>query len=167
MRLPLALVSAMLIAFAVGCGGGGGSSTSPAAPAPTATPTAASDPLQLYLVPASDGQDGSPITNPSPGALVANNISIPFTQTGAQQGILVYEPGFSGTFSAAVHNCTLSPNAVTVSPSSSSGSNKAVFVITSTSAGDCAVGFNDGTNAAQVLVDVTTTTGSISATKRN
>jgi hypothetical protein len=168
MRVHLALAALVAsAAFATGCSGGGGGSapSTPAAPAATATPTPAADALQLFLATQAE-TDGSPISSPQPGVLGANNLSLSYTAVGAQQGIIVYEPGFTGTFSAPVRSCTLTPAAVTVTPASFSGAPLALFVITVASAGDCVIKITDGTTFAPVLVDVTTTTGSISATQR-
>jgi len=169
MRFRLAcFVSLVAVGLFAGCGGGGGGGTSPSAPsAPLATATPApNSPIQLFLVPASEAS-GSPIIQPTPGTLGTDTISISFTAVGQTQGLLVYEPGFTGTFSAAVQSCTLTPAAVTVSPTSYTGLRQGVFVITSASAGYCVVKITDGTNGAAAFTDVTTTTGTISAIKRH
>jgi hypothetical protein len=162
MRLRFAcLVSIVAACVFAGCGGGGGSSSAPAAVAPTATPGSG---IQLFIVPADEG-NGSPITEPSPGVIGVNEISIPFTAVGQQQGVLVFEPGFFGTFTVTVQTC--SPAAVTATPSTYTGKQQFVTVLTATQAGICAVRFTDGTNGAVALVDVTTTTGTISSTTRH
>jgi hypothetical protein len=164
MRLRFAcLVSIVAACVFVGCGGGGGgSSSAPAVVTPTSTPAA----IQLFLVPASDS--GSPVTEPSTGQLGVNNLSISFTAVGQQQGILIYEPGFTGTFTISVKNCTpASPVPVSNNPTSVTAQ-QAVVVVTAASAGFCALKVYDGTpNSANILIDVTTTTGTISNTTRH
>ncbi|HTW85238.1 MAG TPA: hypothetical protein VMD91_14305 [Candidatus Sulfotelmatobacter sp.] len=167
MRLRLALAAALVSsALIVGCSGGGGTTTSTASPAaPTATP--AVNPMQLYLATASETAGTSPIVQPSPGSIGATTLSLSYTTTGSTQGILAFEPGFVGEFYTQT-KCSLSPDAVTVSPTNSVGSNIGLFVITTVAAGNCAISITDGIgNYASVQVDVTTTTGTISATKRN
>lgn len=164
MRLRFAcLVSIVAACVFAGCGGGGGSSPAPASVVPTATPGPG---IQLFLVPADEG-NGSPVTEPSPGIIGVNLLSLPFTAVGQQQGVLVVETGFSGTFTASTKDCTT--GAVTVTPTSTTGQKEAVFVITAAAAGFCDVTFKDGstTNYAEILVDVTTTTGTISSEHRH
>jgi hypothetical protein len=155
-------VSVFAVCVFVGCGAGGGGTAGTSGSVPTAAPTAA---IQLFLVPA-DEASGSPILQPTPGTLGTNTVSISYTAVGQTQGLLVYEPGFTGTFSAVVQSCTLSPNAVTVSPASYTGLRQGVFVITAASAGYCVVKITDGTNGAAAFTDVTTTSGTISGVKR-
>ena len=171
-RLALAIAGTATALLVAACGGGGGgSSPAPATALATATPTPAAngDGILLSEVApfgsAQSSSSGSPITQPSPGSVQVNNISIPFTAVGQQQGIAVNEQGFSGTFSFTVVDCTGSP-AVTIAPPSGAGP-VADFVVTSSQAGFCSVKVSDGTNEASFLVDVTTTSGSISSTKRN
>ncbi len=147
-----------------------------ATPTPTPTP---SSPIQLFLV--NSATDDQPIVEPSAGQLGVNNLSLPFTTLGQQQYVLVYEPGFTGTFSATPINCydyaVTSPTspptltgttpAVTVNPPSSVGFRSAIFTITSVQAGICNVKISDSVNGASILVDVTTTTGTISSIHRH
>jgi hypothetical protein len=157
--------SVFAAALMAACGGGGGGSSSSGAPAPVATAAPTNDPIQLFLVPASDA--GSPVTQPSPGQIGVNTVSIPFTAVGQTQGVLVYEPNFSGTFGAAVKECTGTSTGVTVTPASYTGLSRGVFVITAAAAGFCEVAVQDGTNGATILVDITTTSGTISGIKRH
>jgi hypothetical protein len=157
------------LAVVAGCGGGGGGGTSSGSSGPV--PTATTNPLEFEVVPASEGGT-SPITQPSPGTPSVNNLTIPFTAVGQQVGILVYEVGFTGTFYAQAQNCIYNgANAVTpaivVSPGSISGVKSYVFTVTAQTAGYCDVKISDGTNGAAILVDVTTTTGTISAVHRH
>ena len=157
------------MALVAGCGGGGGSS--PSGGSTVAVPTATSNPLLYAVVPA-DESGTSPVTQPSPGQPGVNVASIPFTAVGQQVGILVYEVGFSGTFYAQAQNCiyngaNATTPAINVSPGSISGVRSYVFTVTAATAGYCDVKISDGTNGAAILVDVTTTTGTISAVHRH
>jgi hypothetical protein len=158
MRLRLVFLVSVLSAGVLAACSGGGSSGTPSGSTPTSAPSG--DAIQLFLVPASEGN--GPIEQPSPGLIGVNLLSVPFTAVGQQQGVLVVETGFSGTFTGSTVDCPT--NAVTVSPPSYTGLKEGVFVITAAAAGFCDVKFKDGstTNYAEVLVDVTTTTGSIS-----
>ena len=164
---PAFAIAVVAAAVFVGCGGGGGSgsgSSGSAGTAPTAAPT---DPIQLFLVPAADAS-GGPVLEPTPGTFGVTNLSVSFTAVGQQQGVLVYEPGFNGTFSANPQNCTpASPLPITVVPASTTGVRSAIFVVTAAAAGFCDVKIIDGVNGAAILVDVTTTTGTISGVKRH
>jgi hypothetical protein len=162
-RFTLAGVAA-LAALAVGCGGGGGGGSSPAAVSPATTAPSSTGQMQLYLVPASTST-GGPVVIPT-GALGGTTQSVSFDALGQAQGVLVVEAGFTGTFTESVNGTTCN-SGVTVTPTSASGKNNAVFVITAAAAGICSVTITDGTNVGSVLVDITTTTGSISSTKRN
>jgi hypothetical protein len=157
--LPIIFVFA---AF-VGCGGGSGPSapiTSNQQLAPTIAPTAESNSIQLFDL--TSYTPGSPITQPSPGVLGANELNLSYTAVGQIQYVLVFEPGFTKTFSFKVLSCTLSPAAVTLNEASATGP-EAVLAIAAASAGACSVDITDGTtaNTAQVAVVVTTTSGVI------
>jgi hypothetical protein len=136
----------------------------PSAPVSSPTPASSGDAIQLF--PLTNYTEGSPITQPSPGVLGATELNLQYTVVGQAQYVLVFEPGFSGTFTFGVPTCTLNPAAVTLNLTSAAGP-QAVLAITSASAGSCSVKISDGTtaNTAEVDAVVTTTSGTISITK--
>jgi hypothetical protein len=161
----LALAGGATALLVAACSGGGSGSSTPATTTPTSAPTsAATNPMELYLVPASSA-DGNPVVVPT-GALGATTVSVSFDAVSQKQGVLVVEAGFSGTYTATITGSACN-SGVTVAPASITGSKSGVFVITAAAAGTCAVQISDGTNVGSALVDVTTTSGSISSSKRN
>jgi hypothetical protein len=163
--LGVTFVVALTFAAFAGCGGGGSVPTaSNTQPTSTSQPPAVSQtssPIQLFSL--ANYTAGEPITQPSPGVLGANELNLTYTVVGQIQYVLVFEPGFTGTFTFSVNSCTLSPPAVTLNESTAAGP-QAVLGITAASAGSCAVKITDGTtaNTAEVAVVVTTTSGTIS-----
>jgi hypothetical protein len=159
-RLALVLFIAALAA----CGGGGGGPSLPSQSFSSPTPAASGQAIQLF--PLTNYTQGSPVTTPSPGTLGVNELNLSYTVTGQTQYVLVFEPGFSGTFTFGVPTCTLSPASVTLNLTTAAGP-QAVLAITSSSAGSCSVKITDGTtaNTAEIDAVVTTTSGTISITK--
>jgi hypothetical protein len=159
------VVALTFVAFAA-CGGGGSmpasNSTQPSQP-PAVSETAS--PIQLFSL--TNYTAGSPVTQPSPGVLGVNELNFSYTVVGQTQYVLVFEPGFTGTFSFTVNSCTSTSPAVTLTESTATGP-QAVLGITSATAGSCVVEITDGTtsNTAEVAVVVTTTTGTISVAHR-
>jgi len=149
-----------LMAALTACGGGGGGGGSTSLPGGSGTQPQSGQPIQLF--PLANDTQGSPVTQPSPGTLGATELGLDYTIVGQAQYVLVYEPGFSGSFSFTVSSCTLSPNAVTLNEASATGP-QAVLAITSSSAGSCSVKISDGTtaNSAEVDATVTTTSGNV------
>jgi hypothetical protein len=157
------LATILFIAAMTACGGGGGGTSLPSQPVSTPTPAPSSQAIQLF--PLTDYAQGSPVTQPSPGTLGTNELNLDYTVVGQTQYVLVFDPGFTGTFGFSVSNCTLSPDAVTIAETSSTAQ-QSILEITSASAGSCIVKIATGLGgSAEVDVVVTTTSGSISITK--
>jgi hypothetical protein len=160
------------LAALAACGGGGGGSlpTATTQPSPIATtqPTpAATAAAKMQLFVLTQAQAAAAVVSPPPGVSGVSALSMSFTAVGQTQYALVFEPGFSGSWNIAIGSCT-SGQDVNFSSTSASGP-QTVLTITASSAGDCAIQISDGTtaNTAEILLDVTTTTGTISVTKRH
>jgi hypothetical protein len=167
----------LLITFALAtltlaaCGGGGGGGSVPGItttqPPPAATP-AATPASQIELYPLTAAQAAATVVSPPPGVSAVTVLPMSFTQVGQIQYALAFE-SHAVTWGIDVGSCT-GPQDVTVSSSSSyQSSTQTVLTITAAAAGDCAIYISDGTaaNSAEILLDVTTTTGTISAKPRH
>jgi hypothetical protein len=158
--LGVTFVVALTFAAFAACGGGGSMPATNSTQQPPAV-SETSSPIQLFSL--TNYTAGEPITQPSPGVLGVNELNFSYTVVGQTQYVLVFEPGFAGTFSFTVNSCTSTSPAVTLNESTATGP-QAVLGITSATAGSCVVEITDGTtsNTAEVAVVVTTTTGTIS-----
>jgi hypothetical protein len=161
--------NALLITFAlamlVACGGGGGSVpgvTTTTAPTPEDSPASK---IELFALTAA--QAAGVVVSPPPGVAAVTQLPMSFTEVGQTQYALVYEPGFSGKWNVAVGSCTAGQN-VNFATQSATGQ-QTVLTIIAAAPGECAMLINDGTlaNQAEILLDVTTTSGTISITKPN
>jgi hypothetical protein len=169
-----AIVIAAAAIFA-GCDSGGSSSppfsSGTGVPTPTPVPGATNTPTPVPTntptptPPPTSTPTPSPTPSPAPAPIGGSAAQLNFTVVGNSQQFTVTENGYAGPLTAS--NGTPSCAGIaTFSPAAGTGPS-ATFTVTAVGAGTCAIVVTDNHGGSVgVNVTVTTTTGSISGTRR-